>query len=341
MSLMDRARRSSKELIRVSDLKVAFQVGKQPLEAVRGIHFSLYEGEILGVVGESGSGKTVSMLSLLGLNRDASIVSGEIWIEGELFSSQKDEKWRKRRSHFFGMIFQEPSSSFDPIYTIEKCFLETFRTVDPSISAKEARKKSLALLEEVHIIEPESRLKNYPHQFSGGMLQRIMIALALANNPKVLVADEPTTALDVTIQAEIIQLLLELKSERGLSIIFISHNLLLVQAISDRLLVLYGGQILESGSAKEVMQNPYSPYTKALIQSIPVGHVHHSEKRLMPIQGSVCNPLNFPVGCPFAPRCDYKKKECMLAFAPVFSYGRREVRCFYPVGGMKGGGLDE
>lgn len=336
MGLYDRIEKTPKALIRVKDLNVSFPVGKGELHAVRGIDFSLYEGEILGVVGESGSGKSVSMMSLLGLNGAASKTSGEIEIEGESVSLFKKEKWRKLRSHFFGVVFQEPSISFDPIYTIEKCFLETYRTVTPSISKKEAKKKTIKLLNEVHIVDPESRLKNYPHQFSGGMLQRIMIALALANNPKVLIADEPTTALDVTIQSEIIQLLLELKKERSLSILFISHNLILVQAISDRVLVLYGGQIMESGSAKEVIEKPYSPYSQALVQSIPVGHFHHTQKKLKPIQGMVCNPLNYPPGCPFSPRCDYRKESCSLNFAPIRSFEKREVRCFYPLQKKRG-----
>lgn len=215
------------------------------------------------------------------------------------------------------MIFQEPSRSFDPIYSIGKTFEETFRAKEPALPRAEARRRATRLLGEVHIPRAEERLANFPHQFSGGMLQRIMIALALANDPDILIADEPTTALDVTIQAQIVGLLEELKRRRGLSLIFISHDLRLVSRIADRILVMYGGLVFEFGETEEVLERPRSPYTRSLLDSVPEWGSHYAAKRLATIPGSVPDPVRPEPGCPFAPRCPLAQEACGEGVPPL------------------------
>jgi oligopeptide/dipeptide ABC transporter ATP-binding protein len=215
------------------------------------------------------------------------------------------------------MIFQEPSRSFDPIASIGKAFQETLRVKDPALSRAECEARAVRLLSEVHIPRAEERLRSFPHQFSGGMLQRIMIALALANDPELLIADEPTTALDVTIQAEIIGLLNELRIRRRLSLVFISHNLSLVGQIADRILVMYAGLVLESGPASIVLSRPRSPYTRALLNALPAWGSHSSRERLSTIPGSVPDPTRQEPGCPFAPRCPLAAERCSASIPPL------------------------
>ena len=305
-------------LLSVENLHVTFRIlrGKSwiPVYAARGVSFFIKKGEILGLVGESGSGKSVSTTAIPGLLPANATAQGHIFYNDggntvDLMALSQSEL-RSYRGNKIALIFQEPGRSFDPLQNIGKIFWETFRVNEPEITKEEADKKTVALLTEVGLPDPEGRLKAYPHQFSGGQLQRIGIALALAQNCQLLIADEPTTALDVTIQAQIVSLLLRLKEERGLSIIFISHNINLVAQISDRIAVMYGGQIMESGEAEQILKNPHHPYTQALVQAMPEFGTHYTKQKMISIPGRVTDPSSPEKGCPFAPRCSFAKSEC-------------------------------
>lgn len=274
-------------LLSVQNLQVTFQIlqGTQyvPVHACRGVSFELYEGEILGLVGESGSGKSVSTTAIPGLLPQNAESSGHIFYDGVDLMALPQSQLRKYRGQKIALIFQEPGRSFDPLQNIGNIFLETFQIQNPHITKAEASEKTISLLTDVGIPEPENRLKSFPHQFSGGQLQRIGIALALAQNCQLLIADEPTTALDITIQAQIVSLLLRLKKEHNLSIIFISHNIDLVAQISDRIAVMYRGKILETGTPKQILQNPQHPYTKILVGAVPQFGTHYSKEKMQTI----------------------------------------------------------
>jgi oligopeptide/dipeptide ABC transporter ATP-binding protein len=306
-------------LLSVHELAVDFPSPDGEIHAVRGIDFTLTRGECLGIVGESGSGKSVSVSAILGLLGREARVQGRILLDGRNLLDIDSEALRRVRGTTVGMIFQEPSRSFDPIYSIGKTFTETLRVKDPGLSPSDCRTKAVRLLSEVHVSRAEERLSSFPHQFSGGMLQRIMIALALANDPEVLIADEPTTALDVTIQAEIVALLKELREGRRLSLIFISHNLGLVGQVADRILVMYAGLVLETGPTREVLSRPRSPYTRALLNALPAWGTHYSQEKLVTIQGSVPDPSLPEPGCPFAPRCPLAADRCRAEVPPLVS----------------------
>lgn len=272
------------QLLEIRNLEVTFLINKgnsyYEIPAVKKISYCLNQGEILGIVGESGSGKSVSSTAIPALLPENALVKGQIFYKGiDILSLSAKEK-REYRGKKIGYIFQEPGRSFDPLQNMGSVFFETFRNLNPEITKEDAFNKAASLLSEVGIPDSYSRLKNFPHQFSGGQLQRIGIALALAQNCEILIADEPTTALDVTIQAQIVSLLLRLKEERNLSVIFISHNINLVAEISDRILVMYQGHIVENGKAKEIIQNPQHPYTKALIASVPEFGSHYTKEKM-------------------------------------------------------------
>jgi oligopeptide/dipeptide ABC transporter ATP-binding protein len=253
----------------------------------------------------------VTAHTLLGLIAgNGRIKRGTILYKDRSVLGMSPEELRRFRGGEVGIIFQEPARSFDPIYPMEKAFSETILTHAPNTTKEQVREKAIKLLEEVQLPNPEERLTNFPHQFSGGMLQRIMIALSLVSDPDVLIADEPTTALDVTIQAQIIQLLLDLKQKRNLSIIFISHNLALIGGIADRIAVMYGGLILEDGPAEKVLEQPHHPYTRALLDSLLRFGDHYSEKELRIVGGTIPDPHEPEPGCPFAPRCPMKTDTC-------------------------------
>jgi oligopeptide/dipeptide ABC transporter ATP-binding protein len=316
-------------LFDVQELAVDFATPEGILQAVRGVNFHLKEGEILGIVGESGSGKSVTAHTLLGLiPGNGSIRSGQILYNGRSVLEMSPEELRRFRGGEVGIIFQEPARSFDPIYAIGRAFRETILTHSPNRSEAEVRETSIRLLEEVQVPRAEERLTNFPHQFSGGLLQRIMIALALASDPDVLIADEPTTALDVTIQAQIIQLLLDLKERRGLAIIFISHNLALIGSIADRIVVMYSGLILENGPSRDVLHRPLHPYTRALLDSILNFGDHYSERGLRVVSGTIPDPHSPEPGCPFAPRCPRAVEECR-ARIPEMTREAHEHRCIF------------
>lgn len=311
--------------LEVRNLRVSFDA----IRAVRGVSFSLARGEILGIVGESGSGKSVSTSAIPGLLPSTAQVSGSIRIEGmELvgLDVQSLRKWRGKR---IGMIFQEPGRSYDPLQTIGKMFFETFRNSEPNLARAEADERTARLLEEVGLSNAVERLSGFPHQFSGGQLQRIGIALALAQGCDLLIADEPTTALDVTIQAQIVGLLRKIRDDRHISIIFISHNIDLVAGISDRIMVMYGGLVMESGASRDIVSVPRHPYTQALLAAAPRFGEHCSASRLTSIPGKVPDPANPEPGCPFAPRCPRAVPECRSVIPAIVRTGAtaRSVRC--------------
>lgn len=301
-------------LLSVENLHVTFTIlrGIKPVQvyAVRGVSFGLNRGEILGLVGESGSGKSVTTSAIPGLFSGNAEASGHIYYDGIDLMSLGNEELRKYRGTKIALIFQEPGRSFDPLQNIGSVFWETFRNAEPEISREQSDEKAAQLLTEVGMPDPKGRLAAYPHQFSGGQLQRIGIALALAQNCQLLIADEPTTALDVTIQAQIVSLLLRLKKERGLSIIFISHNINLVGQISDRIAVMYGGKVMESGTAEQIMKAPKHPYTRALVGALPEFGSHYTQKKMISIPGRVTDPAAPEPGCPFAPRCGFAAERC-------------------------------
>lgn len=311
--------------LEVRNLRVSFDA----IRAVRGVSFSLARGEILGIVGESGSGKSVSTSAIPGLLPPTAQVSGSIQIEGEDLVGLDIQSLRKWRGKRIGMIFQEPGRSYDPLQTIGKMFFETFRNSEPELGRSDADERTVRLLEEVGLTNARDRLSGFPHQFSGGQLQRIGIALALAQGCDLLIADEPTTALDVTIQAQIVALLKKIRDDRRISIIFISHNIDLVAGISDRIMVMYGGLVMESGSSRDIVSSPRHPYTQALLAAAPRFGEHFSTSRLTSIPGKVPDPAHHEPGCPFAPRCSRVSTECCAGIPSIVRAGgaERAVRC--------------
>lgn len=303
-----------RSFLTVQNLFVTFDVttGNKniQIQAVRGVTFSMKRGEILGIVGESGSGKSVSTTAISGLLPGNAFVEGRIFFKGIELTSLSQDQFRELRGRKIGCIFQEPGRSFDPLQSIENVFAETLKNSEPELSKEECKKRAVELLNEVGLPDAEKRLKNFPHQFSGGQLQRISIALSLAQGCDLLIADEPTTALDVTIQAQIVELLADLRNKRGLSIIFISHNIDLVASLCDNIIVMYGGLIMEKGTSAQIIKNPRHPYTKALLASTPKFGSHYTEQELSSIPGRVTDPASPVPGCPFAPRCGLKKDEC-------------------------------
>lgn len=322
---------ANQNFLSVENLSVNFNLFRgtenTTIYAVRNVSFTMEKGEILGIVGESGSGKSVTTSSIAGLLPKNAQVEGKIFFEGtdllSLFNLSRSktklkknatEQLRLFRGKKIGMIFQEPGRAFDPLQNMFSVFFETFRNKDNKITKEQAYQKAVQLLTETGIDRAEERLQNFPHQFSGGQLQRIGIALALAQDCELLIADEPTTALDVTIQKQIIELLLDLRKKRNISIIFISHNIDLVAEISDRIMVMYGGMIMEVGNWQQIYKNPKHPYTKALLSVSPAFGSHYSTNPLSPIPGKVTDPANPEPGCPFYPRCFFVKKsqnECL------------------------------
>jgi len=318
-------------LLTISNLHVTFSIlrGKEMtnIYAVRGLSFNLQKGETLGIVGESGSGKSVSTLAIPGLLPKNAAVQGSICYEGRELANLGVEALREYRGKKIGMIFQEPGRSFDPLQNMGSVFFETFRNSMPEITKEEAHKKAAALLDETGLDNGMERLSNFPHQFSGGQLQRIGIALALAQGCELLIADEPTTALDLTIQKQIAELLKNLRRTRNISIIFISHDIDLVAEISDRIMVIYGGLVMESAGANEIISGARHPYTTALLAASPRFGSHYSKERLLTISGKVSDPANPESGCPFAPRCGKADAKCTQAVPELRREDGREIRC--------------
>ena len=308
-------------LIEVKDLQVSFFTPAGEVKAVDGISYSLGYNEVMGVVGESGSGKSVEAYSIIGLLQNPGrVVGGSITFEGEDLLAYTPEQMRQFRGNKVSMIFQNPMTCLNPVYTIGNQLMEALTCHDSSISPQDARKRAIEMLELVGINNAEKRIDQYPHEFSGGMRQRAMIAMALICKPKLLIADEPTTALDVTIQAQILELMKKLQQEEQTSIIFITHNLGVVAEICDRVSVMYAGKIVVQGKVNDIFYNPLHPYTKGLLASMPRldsdGH-----ERLIPIEGTPIDLLNPPKGCNFAPRCKDCRKICLRQKPPFADYG--------------------
>ncbi len=297
-------------ILQIENLKTSFMTSNGEVQAVRGVSFSVEKGEIVGLVGESGSGKSVTSMSILKLLADtARIKEGKILFEGQDLTQCSRPQMRKIRGGKISMIFQDPMSSLNPLIPVGKQVAEMIREHHPEKSRAQIKQEVLSLFEQVRIPEPEKRFKSFPHEFSGGMRQRVMIAMALANRPELLIADEPTTALDVTIQDQILKQLRELKKEYGTSIIFITHDLGVVAELCDRVVVLYGGLVMEEASIFDIFEHPSHPYTLGLLASIPALDQDKS-RRLLPIPGSPPDMTKPPLGCPFAPRCPYARVIC-------------------------------
>lgn len=297
-------------ILTIENLKTSFMTSNGEVQAVRGVSFSVGRGEIVGLVGESGSGKSVTSMSILQLLADtAKIKEGKILFEGEDLTKCTKAQMRKIRGGRISMIFQDPMSSLNPLIPVGKQVGEMIRIHHPEKNKEEIRREVLDLFSRVRIPEPEKRYGSFPHEFSGGMRQRVMIAMALANRPELLIADEPTTALDVTIQDQILKQLRELEKQFGTSIIFITHDLGVVAELCDRVVVLYGGLVMEEAPIDDIFENPRHPYTLGLLASIPSVDQDKS-RRLQPIPGSPPDMTKPPEGCPFAPRCQYARRIC-------------------------------
>jgi len=298
------------KLIEIKNLKTFFNTEAGTVKAVNNVSFDIYKGEVLGIVGESGSGKSVTSLSINRLipNPPGEIVNGSIKYNGVNLLDLSYEEMREYRGKDIAMIFQEPMTSLNPVVRIERQMNEILMKHE-GLSKEEATLKSVEMLKAVGIPEPERRIRDYPHQFSGGMRQRIMIAMALQCNPALLIADEPTTALDVTIQAQILDLMMDLKDKRkDAAILLITHDLAVVAETCDRVIVMYGGVIQEIATVEELFKNPLHPYTKALMNSIP--HMERKTKRLKALKGMVPSILDMPIGCKFCTRCDFVEEKC-------------------------------
>ena len=305
----------SEKLLEIKDEKLSFFTPAGEVKALNGVSFSMNEGEVLGIVGESGSGKSVTAYSIMGLTAyPGKLIGGTIYFNGHQIEKMSEKEMRKIRGNEVSIIFQDPMTSLNPVYTIGNQITEVIR-LHTGKGKKEAYDRAKELLELVGINEPTKRLKQYPHELSGGMRQRVMIAIALACEPKLLIADEPTTAPDVTIQAQILELMQELRQKLGMSIIMITHDLGVVASMCERIAVMYAGHIVEYGTADEIFYEPKHEYTKGLINSIPKLSAQEIE-RLVPIEGQPVDLLNPPAGCPFAPRCANCMKICLREMPP-------------------------
>jgi oligopeptide/dipeptide ABC transporter ATP-binding protein len=303
---------SQDKILEVRDLKTYFNTEGKVAKAVDGVSFNIFKDEVLGIVGESGSGKSVTALSIMRLipNPPGEIVSGTISMNGTDLLTLPLPEMRRRRGKEIGMIFQEPMTSLNPVYRIGFQMMETLMQHE-AITKTQAFDRSVAMLDMVGIPDARKRMNDYPHQFSGGMRQRVMIAMALSCNPSLLIADEPTTALDVTIQAQILELMLKLKEERkGSAIVLITHDLAVVAETCQRVIVMYGGRVQEIGSARQIFSNPLHPYTQGLLESIPRPVRGQRQHRLKAIRGMVPNILDMPTACKFNTRCEHAMDVC-------------------------------
>lgn len=316
-----------KTLIEITDLKTYFYTEDGVVPAIDGVSFKINKGETLAIVGESGSGKSVTSLSIMRLvQTPGKIINGDIVFNGESLLDKSDAEMRAIRGNKISMIFQEPMTSLNPVYRVGDQISESL-ILHQGMSKKEAMEQAVKLLKLVGIPEAERRVKQYPHELSGGMRQRVMIAMALACRPKLLIADEPTTALDVTIQNQILELMKELKEKTNTSILLITHDLGVVAEMADRVVVMYAGQIVEQGDVYTIFENPKHPYTEGLLRSMP-SYGKRTDK-LHVIEGVVPNPLRLPKGCRFAPRCQYATELCHAEMPEIIQVAEDEVvRCW-------------
>ncbi|MEU7929458.1 ABC transporter ATP-binding protein [Micromonospora sp. NPDC049801] len=316
---------SSDPYLRVSDLRVRFDTSDGVVRAVDGVSFAVERGRTLGIVGESGSGKSVTSLAILGLHDPKrATITGEISVGGRQLVGLPEEEVRRLRGQEMAMIFQDPLSALHPYYTVGRQIAEAYRVHHPKVGRRAARQRAVDMLDRVGIPQPARRFDAYPHEFSGGMRQRAMIAMALVNDPALLIADEPTTALDVTVQAQILDLLADLQAEFHSAIILITHDLGVVGQVADEVLVMYGGRAVERGSVEQVLRSPQHPYTWGLLSSVPSLH-GDADADLVPIPGNPPSLINLPSGCAFHPRCRYDDR--------VGDRSRVEVPELRPAGG--------
>lgn len=313
-------------LLEVRDLRVEFPVNNGYAEAIRGVDLTVGRGEVLGLVGESGSGKSISMMALLRLLPKTARVSGSAMFEGVDLLAQSPRNLSHIRGGRIGMIFQDPLTAFNPVLTIGAQIVEALQLHDRNLSAKAALTRAVELLAEVAIPEPARRVHQYPHQFSGGMRQRAMIAMAISNRPQLLIADEPTTALDVTVQAQILELLQGLREELNIGMIMITHDLGVVAGIADRVIVMYSGQVIERGQVDDVFYASRHPYTRGLLAALP--KLDGPREELVGISGTPPSLVNRPAGCAFRPRCKYAEPVCATAEPPLRGAGPLESACF-------------
>lgn len=317
-----------KKILEVKNLKTYFYTDEGVVPAVDGLDFSLDEGETLAIVGESGCGKSVTSLSVLRLipNPPGKITDGEIVYKGKSLLELSEKEMQSVRGNEISMIFQEPMTSLNPVFTVGKQIMESL-IFHQKMSKEQAKERAVEMIKLVGIPTPEKCIENYPHQLSGGMRQRVMIAMALACNPKILIADEPTTALDVTIQAQILNLMAELKEKTNTAIILITHDLGIVAQIAKNVMVMYAGQEVEYADVRNIFKNPLHPYTVGLLESIP--KINEDKEKLYNIEGTVPSPVDYPKGCRFAPRCEHAFEKCINEAPPLIKIdSQRKVRCW-------------
>ena len=321
----------NKPLLEVKNLKTFFKTRNGIVKAVNDVSYSIYPGRTLGIVGESGSGKSVSAMSVLRLlDANGYIAGGTVTFDGQDLAKVSTQKMCHIRGNRISVIFQEPMTSLNPVFTIKRQLSEPFM-IHQNMSKKEAAAKCIEMLRAVQIPNPEAVARQYPHQLSGGMRQRVMIAMALACKPDILIADEPTTALDVTIQAQILRLMNELQKENGTAIMFITHDLGVINEMADDVVVMYCGQVVEQAPARAIFTDckQSHPYTEGLMFSIP--RLNDNRKKLDPIPGTVPHPLDLPKGCKFAPRCKYCTQKCIDQEPELVQVAEEQwIRCFYP-----------
>ncbi|WP_374603880.1 ABC transporter ATP-binding protein [Niveibacterium sp.] len=316
-------------LLEVRQLRVAFGTARQPLHAVDGLDLTLEAGEVVGLVGESGSGKSVASLALMGLVDAPGRVSAErLAFDGRDLLAMRPAERRRLLGRDIAMVFQDPSTSLNPCFTVGEQIIETL-AVHEGGSRRSLRARALELLQQVEIPDAVQRLDAYPHQLSGGMSQRVVIAMAIACNPRLLIADEPTTALDVTVQAQVLQLLLRLQRERGMALLLITHDLAVVSEVAQRVVVMYAGQVMETGPVPAIFTAPQHPYTRALLEALP--EHNRGGERLQSLPGVVPGQFDRPAGCLLAPRCRFAEARCAAERPALVTSGVGTVRCHFPL----------